>query len=398
MTGRVKTFLSVPEASAQARLRAKKSFACVLALVFVFGLFAGIPPAADVAFAARPCGHDGAEPGDHDPASCSVPGHYNCDGQTHEIVQCWLDYAAGGGIPEIPGGIPGVPGGIPGFPGGTTGGGSDDDPTGGGIPEIPGGSPFGDGDGAQEDIPPYDPPPEPPVPDGMEPPSKPPIEIEIPDGRSDLELRLDARDIRELAQQGTWRISCRESIDRTANELFDFEIIFSFDAVRHGGEGMFGEYFGVGMLSIPVGTSRLTAQYPMGAECEYEMTGPIENVFLELHDLSALGDDVLLGPLFPDIDDDDSLVSLVPEHLREKEMAYGSASAIWRCNVTKNYVIAYHPYGALTASMIDETGIKQLTLWLYALDRGTVRVYVGGLPFSRTLVFYGTISQVINYR
>ena len=30
-----------------------------------------------------PCGHDSSDPGDHSPADCYVPGHYNCDGKTH---------------------------------------------------------------------------------------------------------------------------------------------------------------------------------------------------------------------------------------------------------------------------------------------------------------------------
>ena len=386
-----------------------RTLACILALVLSFGLFAVIPPTAYVAYAVRPCGHDDAAPGDHNPADCAVPGHYNCDGETHEAAQCWMGYIAGGGLPEIPGGlpeIPGIPGGIPGFPGGMTGGGNDDDPPGGGIPEIPGGGPFGggladDADFEQPEIP--QPPSRPPVPPDYDPPSGTPVEIEIPDDGSDLDLDFDDDVLGELTRQGTWTISCRESEDRRANPYFEFTITLNFEAVRHGGEGILGEYFGVGILEIPVDASRFIGQLPMGGRVDYVTIGPIENVFIELVDA---GDDDLIslvqpnnnsGPIIQS-DDDDELGSLVSGGMRAPLIAISVADVIWRASMSENLYMFNTPLGPLTGSMTEFSGAMALTMWIYVYDGGRATIYIGGLPFSRNLVFYGTVSRRVNYR
>ena len=397
------------KAPTQTHWQGKRTFmrtlACILALVLSFGLFAVIPPTADAAQSAAAygvatsCGHDDTSQGDHNPADCGVPGHYNCDGETHDMMQCWMDYLAGGGFP----------GGFPGIPGGTTG----DEPPGGGDDEPPGGG----GDPPIETPPDEQPQPprRPPIPPDMEPPEKPPIEIEIPDDGSDLDLEFDEEKMRELAPRAVWSIAFYECFDSAPQASFpvinlDAHLPF-FEVTALGGDDIFGFYSGSGYLTFSNDVSflvNMVNSIPYAhMEAEYMFVGPLMDVDFRLLNLDALDDDDIVGPLFdPDGDDtdvvyplspDDNLLPLVPPGMEARRIAYARGTMIWQhYTVVDRSEYWVYPAGFHLLQELDFAGDIELIYHIYVFDSGVAKLYISGLGATRLHAFYGTVSRRID--
>jgi len=287
------------------------------------------------------------------------------------------------------------------------------------------GVPGGEG-GSSGDSTPPEPPPMPPVPDGKEPPSKPPIEIEVPDD-DDLDLDLGEEAFREAFRQGIWRISFSDTDStpqRGAENLMVHIITLVFDALKTGGEDMFGHYMGEGTLVDRQDNSGFHAAAGGLLSLGMGWAGPIEPVSFELiyatldpedgdEDLGSLvsskddddlaplvppNDDDDLAPLVPPNDDDDlgSLVPPQPEGWRGKLIGYAMFTMTVHSNIDENWYQEHVLGSGGPAARENLSSTFDWEIYIQAYDSGMAILYITEPGYSKRLEFWGRISRKID--
>ena len=186
------------------------------------------------------CGHDPSAAGDHSPAKCGIPGHFNCDGKRHDDRDlCMQDFY------QNPGQV------------GT--------PT---IPRLP------------------------PIPPGKKPPDEPPTEIKVPKDGKDIDLKPPKGKGYGNVEPYDWTITVNGEC-AVSNVGGQAATKLNFEAVLPGSKDkkrMFGKYIGTAWMDLRIVSGT-------GNHCIVIDSGPTAVAF-------ELGDPDDLAPLVPQKDDD----------------------------------------------------------------------------------------------
>jgi len=331
----------------------------LLALLLVLAMTLTLLPAASLA-AKLPCGHEDTAAGNHDPAECYVPGHYKCDGKTHDIIACWM------GTVDIPGDPP------------------PDDPP---LNDPPPNDPPNDPPSDPPEGPPKEPP-LPPVPPGRNDPEDPPIEIEV-DPDLDANIELDESKMVELKKHTVWTISVRngkdDSPDASEPEYCHHYCVLNFTATKQSGASMYGDY-------VVKATFRDDLKWLKYSDSlthvDWGLDGPYDEFEFTLFSEEPR---ILPG------DEDDDLAPVGSSN-REKTSGWANNEITWRPKVSQDFIVSPEWSGSAL-------GVGTMMGFLHDINiqvrpSGKVVITIGGeLKLTQyNLVFWGTISRVIHWR